>query len=134
MIFSSWRFFQKTNKRIWLYYHHTYSRLVFVHFLEEIEDTKKTFRNQLTFSRQFEKEVNTAVLAFSLAFITTGAITDSIFLEKLPVKTFFLLIFLWKYCLYFLFQKFVDITQQCFVLLPQVNFPANNLNFHWRWK
>ena len=21
----------------------------------------------------------------------------------------------------------------CFALLPQVNFPANNLNFHWRW-
>jgi hypothetical protein len=27
-------------------------------------------------------------------------------------------------------KKFVDITQQCFALLPQVNFPANNLNFH----
>ena len=26
-------------------------------------------------------------------------------------------------------KKFVDITQQCFSLLPQVNFPANNLNF-----
>ena len=26
--------------------------------------------------------------------------------------------------------KFVDITQQCFALLPQLNFPANNLNFH----
>ena len=24
-------------------------------------------------------------------------------------------------------------TQQCFALLPQLNFPANNLNFHWRW-
>ena len=30
-------------------------------------------------------------------------------------------------------KKFVDNAQQCFVLLPQVNFPANNLNFHWRW-
>ena len=30
-------------------------------------------------------------------------------------------------------KKFVDITQQCFALLPQVNFPANNLNFHSRW-
>ena len=29
-------------------------------------------------------------------------------------------------------QKFVEITQQCFALLPQVNFHANNLNFHWR--
>ena len=28
---------------------------------------------------------------------------------------------------------FVDITQQCFALLPQVNFPGNNLNFQWRW-
>ena len=27
-------------------------------------------------------------------------------------------------------KKFVDITQQCFALLPQVNFPAINLNFH----
>ena len=27
-------------------------------------------------------------------------------------------------------KKFVDITQQCFALLPQVNFPANNLNFY----
>ena len=25
-------------------------------------------------------------------------------------------------------KKFVDITQQCFALLPQVNFLANNLN------
>ena len=31
-------------------------------------------------------------------------------------------------------KKFVDITQQCFALLPQVNFPANNLNFYWRWR
>ena len=29
-------------------------------------------------------------------------------------------------------KKFVDITQQCFALLPQVKFPANNLNFHWK--
>ena len=27
-------------------------------------------------------------------------------------------------------KKFVDITQQCFASLPNVNFPANNLNFH----
>ena len=26
-------------------------------------------------------------------------------------------------------KKFVDITQQCFALLPHVNFPAYNLNF-----
>ena len=26
--------------------------------------------------------------------------------------------------------KFVDMTQQCFALLAQVNFPVNNLNFH----
>ena len=31
-------------------------------------------------------------------------------------------------------KKFVDITQQCFAFLPQVNFPANNLNFQWRWR
>ena len=31
-------------------------------------------------------------------------------------------------------SKFVDIPQQCFALFPQVNFPANNLNFHWRWR
>jgi hypothetical protein len=27
-------------------------------------------------------------------------------------------------------KKFVDIIQQCFALLLQVNFPTNNLNFH----
>ena len=27
-------------------------------------------------------------------------------------------------------KKFVDIPQQCFALLPRVNFPAHNLNFH----
>ena len=26
-----------------------------------------------------------------------------------------------------------DITQQCFALALQANFPAYNLNFHWRW-
>ena len=26
------------------------------------------------------------------------------------------------------------INKQCFALLPQVNFPANNLNFHWSWR
>ena len=29
-------------------------------------------------------------------------------------------------------KKFVD-TQQCFALSLQVNFPAKNFNFHWRW-
>ena len=31
-------------------------------------------------------------------------------------------------------KKLVDISQQCVALLPRVNFPANNLNFHWRWR
>ena len=35
---------------------------------------------------------------------------------------------------FFWFLKFVDITLQYVALLPQVNFPANNLNFHWRWR
>ena len=29
-------------------------------------------------------------------------------------------------------KKFVDM--QCFGLLPQVDFAANDLNFHWRWR
>ena len=47
---SKW-FFQadvsskKTNERILLYYYETSGWLVFIHFLEEIEDTKKKFRN-----------------------------------------------------------------------------------------
>ena len=49
MIFSSRCFLQKTNEGILLYNYETSSRLVFVHSLEEIEDTKKTFRNYLTF-------------------------------------------------------------------------------------
>ena len=31
-------------------------------------------------------------------------------------------------------KKFVDNTKQSFALLPQLNFPTNNLNFHWRWR
>ena len=34
----------------------------------------------------------------------------------------------------FCFQMFVDNAQQCFALTPQTNFPAQNLNFHWRWR
>ena len=29
---------------------------------------------------------------------------------------------------------FVDNAQQCFAFTPQANFPAHNLNFHWRWR
>jgi hypothetical protein len=29
-------------------------------------------------------------------------------------------------------KKFIDITQQCFALLPQVTFTSNNLNFDSR--
>ena len=34
----------------------------------------------------------------------------------------------------FCFQKYFDTTHQCFFLLPQVNFTAKILNFHWRWR
>ena len=34
-------FLQKTNEQIWLYYYNTSGRLVFILFLEDIEDTKK---------------------------------------------------------------------------------------------
>jgi hypothetical protein len=43
IFFSSGRFLQKMNNQIELYDYETSDRLVFVHFLEEIEDTKKTF-------------------------------------------------------------------------------------------
>ena len=33
----------------------------------------------------------------------------------------------------FYFQKYVDNAQQCFAFTPKANFPAHNLNFHWRW-
>ena len=33
----------------------------------------------------------------------------------------------------FCFQKFVDNTQQYFAFTSEANFPAHNLNFHWRW-
>jgi hypothetical protein len=45
MIFWVIEFLQKTNKRIQLYYYDTSGRLVFVLFLEEIDDPKKPFRN-----------------------------------------------------------------------------------------
>ena len=45
----------KTNKRILLYYYETSGLVVFVYFLEEIEDTKKIFRNCLTFTRVYSR-------------------------------------------------------------------------------
>ena len=52
---NSKRFFQadvsskKRNQGILLYYNETSGRLVFFRFMEEIEDTNKTFWNKLTF-------------------------------------------------------------------------------------
>ena len=43
-------FFPKKNEQILLCYYKTSSRLVFALFLEEIEDTKRTFRSYLTFT------------------------------------------------------------------------------------
>ena len=49
MVFWVIDFLQKTNEQIRLYYYDTSGRLVFVRFLEEIDDPKKPFRNYLTF-------------------------------------------------------------------------------------
>ena len=43
-------FFQKTNQRILLHFYETSGQIVFVRFMEEIEYTRKTFRNYLTFN------------------------------------------------------------------------------------
>ena len=40
----------------------------------------------------------------------------------------------WVMSTNFFFQKFVDNDQQCFAFIPQANFTAHNLNFHWRWR
>ena len=48
-MFSSRLFLQKTKEQILLYYYETSGWLVFVLFLEEIEDTKKTLWNYLPF-------------------------------------------------------------------------------------
>ena len=39
----------------------------------------------------------------------------------------------WMMSTNFFFQ-IVDNTQQCFAFTTQVNFPTNNLDFHWRWR
>ena len=44
-LFSILNSLKKWTKKIRLYYYDTSGRLVFVHFLGEIEDKKKTFRN-----------------------------------------------------------------------------------------
>ena len=48
MFFGVIDFLQEMNKQIRLYYYDTLGRLVFVRFLEEIDDPKKPFWNQLT--------------------------------------------------------------------------------------
>ena len=56
-VFDVFDFLQKTNKGIQLYYYDTSNRHVFVRFLEETEDTKKPFRNYLTFNAQVLKKI-----------------------------------------------------------------------------
>jgi len=75
MIFSSQHFLQKTNERILLYYYEISGRLVFIRFLEEIEDTKRTFRNLLTFN------LKTNIFAFICPIVNP--------IEKLSVKLSF---------------------------------------------
>ena len=45
MFFEVIDFLQKKNKRIRLYYYDTSGLLVFIRFLEEIDDPKEPFRN-----------------------------------------------------------------------------------------
>ena len=62
MIFSSWRFLQKTKKQIGLYYNDTWSLFVFIRFLEEIDYTKETIGNELTF--RFNERVKCFYIIF----------------------------------------------------------------------
>ena len=39
----------------------------------------------------------------------------------------------WMLSKTFEYKNFVDNAQQCFPYTPQANFPANDLDFHWRW-
>ena len=57
------------NERIPLYYYETSGRLVFVRFLEEIEDTKKPFRDYLTF-----KSFNSLIDPFSYSRLRANAV------------------------------------------------------------
>ena len=50
-LFDVFNFYQKTKHIIRLYYYDTSGQLVFVCFLREIEDTKKTFQNYLAFKK-----------------------------------------------------------------------------------
>jgi hypothetical protein len=79
MIFSSRRFLQKTNEQILLYYlmwnlRLTCFRMFFdssnYGFLEEIEDTKKTFQNYLTFSLYISSSVRNYQI-ISMKFFNT---------------------------------------------------------------
>ena len=56
MFFWGHQFPPEKNKQIRLYYYDTSGRLVFVRFLEEINDTKKPFQNYLTFTNKKDME------------------------------------------------------------------------------
>ena len=60
------------NEQILLYYYETSGRLVFVRFLEEIEDTKKTFRNYLTFRGLILDNPQIFLFNFLLGFLSTS--------------------------------------------------------------
>ena len=69
------KFSLKMNEKIQLYYYDTLGRLVFVCFLGEIEETKRTFRNKSNFNRAY---LDTILKALSkLAALESSPMTDS---------------------------------------------------------
>jgi hypothetical protein len=79
---------KKTNKKIRLNYYDTSGRLVFVRFLEELEDTKKTFRNQVTII-EFKTTQKSRCKFFSSHFSNDNSIANiSIYTLSRPKLNF----------------------------------------------
>ena len=78
-VFGVFNFLQKMNEGIQLYYYDISRQLVFVRFLDEIEDTKKPFRNDLTFTTPIQ---DTNFRSYSIK----GTCSQQMWIWHLPQK------------------------------------------------
>ena len=125
-----WSHQQKDSKR-WLTYNHTSKPTP--ESVRERNQTVASYYNQVSKSRIFRFK-SFRLQCSKVEKILKGSL-DSIPSPSRSCEYLkFLFLVFGANNKFFVQKRFVDNTQQCFALTPQANFPAHNLDFHWRWR
>ena len=119
-----------------------HERIIFLGFRPDYNENLPLVRNTYQFSLVsaqpiLSQKVTQSELKFAATFKVENILKSSLDSIPLPSPSVKIQITGRKVFLQYksktllgIVKKFVDITQQCFALLPQVKFPANNLNLH----